>query len=132
MSVNASTETTSVVRMFVGRRSISPSDLRHCGVDCGLINPSVATSSLAMRSTRAVSSLPMRSTKPSSTLPTRSPRAAISFRVLSPRAAMSLRQPPLSGNDDACKDNGRANDGDQFLAHLVSIAFPFRFGPDLE
>ena len=45
------------------------------------MNPSVATSSLAMRSTRLVSSLPMRSTKPNSTLPTRSPRAAISLRI---------------------------------------------------
>ena len=52
------------------------------------MNPSVATSSLAMRSTRLVSSFPMRSTKPNSTLPTRSPRAAISFRVLSPWAAL--------------------------------------------
>ena len=32
---------------------------------------------------------------------------------------------PLSGNDDTCKDNGRGDDGDQFLAHLVSIDFLF-------
>ncbi len=79
------------------------------------MNPSVATSSLAMRTTRLVSSLPMRSTKPNSTLPTRSPRAV-----------MSLRKPRMVGTmDDGGQADGRANDGDRFLAHLVSIDFPF-------
>ena len=75
------------------------------------MNPSLATSSLAMRSTKIVSIFSL-CDRPNLTPPY--PRGR-------PRRQYSAAF-PLSGNDDA----------DQFLAYVVSIALAFRFGPDLE